>query len=435
MFQIAIDGPSGAGKSTIAKAIAAKMGIVYVDTGALYRTIGYFVRASGVEQTDAEDVIALLPKIHIEVKYENGTQCVYLNGENLGDKIREPEISMYASAVSKIPEVRSFLLDTQRSIAATNSVVMDGRDIGTVILPNADVKIFLTASNEKRAERRVAELLEKGMNVTYEEVLADMIARDEQDRNRDIAPAVPAEDSILLDTSEYTLEQSIDKAIEIINRTLAKKKDKRGKLYRVLRFLLGGFFRLIFRIKVVGRENEPKEGGFLICCNHISAIDVILVAVALKKYQPRFMGKKELFKIPLFSGLIRALGAYPVDRGGSDVGAIKNAIRLLEDGHCVALFPQGTRQPNKNPRDTKVRNGAAMIAMHADATVLPMNVYREGYSPKFFKRTVVSIGKPIPFSEFSYDPKASGEYTRISEEIFDTVCKLGEDAEQCLKKS
>lgn len=435
MFQIAIDGPSGAGKSTIAKAIAAKMGIVYVDTGALYRTIGYFVRRKGVAQTDAEGVVALLPQIHIEVKYENGTQCVYLNGENLGDKIREPEISMYASTVSKIPEVRSFLLDTQRSIAASNSVVMDGRDIGTVILPNADVKIFLTASSERRAERRVAELKEKGMEVTYEEVLSDMIARDEQDRSRDIAPAVPAVDSILLDTSNYTLEESIEKAIQIINRTLAKKKDKRSKFYRVLYFLLSGLFRLIFRVKVVGSENEPKEEGFLICCNHITALDVVLIAVTLKKHQPCFMGKKELFKIPLLSGLIRALGAYPVDRAGSDVGAVKNSIRLLEEGYCVGLFPQGTRQPGKNPRDTKVRNGAAMIAMHADATVIPMNIYREGYSPKCFKRTIVSIGKPIPFSSFSYDPKASGEYARISEEIFDKICELGEEAEQCLKKS
>lgn len=435
MFQIAIDGPSGAGKSTIAKAIAAKMGIVYVDTGALYRTIGYFVRENGVAQTDAEGVIALLPQIHIEVKYENGTQCVYLNGENLGDKIREPEISMYASTVSKIPEVRSFLLDTQRSIAASNSVVMDGRDIGTVILPNAEVKIFLTASNEKRAERRVAELKEKGMAVTYEEVLSDMIARDEQDRNRDIAPAVPAEDSILLDTSDYTLEESIDKAIEIIESTLAKKKDRRSGFYKVVYFLLNRLFRLIFRIKVVGRENEPKDGGFLICCNHISALDVILIAVALKKHQPCFMGKKELFRIPLLSGLIRALGAYPVDRSGSDVGAVKNSIRLLKNGYCVALFPQGTRQPNKNPRDTKVRNGAAMIAMHADATVLPMSIYREGYSPRMLRRTVVSIGKPIPFSAFAYDPKASGEYARISEEIFDRICELGEEAEQCLKRS
>lgn len=434
MFQIAIDGPSGAGKSTIAKAIAAKMGIVYVDTGALYRTIGYYVREKGVEQTDAPGVIALLPEIRIEVKYENGTQCVYLNGENLGDKIREPEISMYASTVSKIPEVRSFLLDTQRSIAASTSVVMDGRDIGTVILPNAEVKIFLTASNEKRAERRVAELLAKGMNVTYEEVLSDMIARDEQDRNREIAPAVPAEDSILLDTSDYTLEESINKAIEIIERTLAKKKDRRSKFFRVIYFLFRRLFLALYRVKIVGEENEPKDGGFLICCNHLSALDVVLLAASLKNHQPCFMGKKELFKIPLLSGLIRALGAYPVDRSGGDVAAVKNSIRLLNEGYCVGLFPQGTRQPNKNPRDTKVRNGAAMIAMHANATVLPMSIYREGYSPKMFRRTIVSIGKPIPFSAFGYDPKAKGEYARITEEIFDRICKLGEEAEVCLKK-
>jgi len=435
MFQIAIDGPSGAGKSTIAKAIAAKMGIVYVDTGALYRTIGYFVREKGVAQTDANGVISLLPQIDIEVKYEKGTQCVYLNGENLGDKIREPEISMYASTVSKIPEVRSFLLETQRSIAASNSVVMDGRDIGTVILPKADVKIFLTASNEKRAERRVAELLAKGMSVTFDEVLSDMIARDEQDRNRDIAPAVPAEDSILLDTSDCTLEESIDKAIEIIEQTLAKKKDNRSGLYKAVYFLLAGFFRLTFRVKVVGGENEPREGGFLICCNHLSALDVILIAVALKKHQPRFMGKKELFKIPLLAGLIRALGAYPVDRGGSDVGAVKNSIRLLKEGHCVALFPQGTRCPNQKPRDTKVRNGAAMIAMHANATVLPMSICRKGYSKKMlFRRTIVSIGKPIPFASFAYKTGVSGEYARISEEIFGEICRLGEEAETCLKQ-
>ena len=434
MFQIAIDGPSGAGKSTIAKAISAKLGIVYVDTGALYRTIGYYVREKGVEQTDASGVISLLPEIHIEVKYENGTQCVYLNGENLGDKIREPEISMYASTVSKIPEVRSFLLDTQRSIAASTSVVMDGRDIGTVILPNAEVKIFLTASNEKRAERRVAELLAKGMDVTYEDVLSDMIARDEQDRNREIAPAVPAEDSILLDTSGYTLEESIDKAIEIIERTLAKKKDKRSFFFRLICFLFRYPVRWLFRIKVVGEENEPKEGGFLVCCNHVSAIDPVLVVAAIKKHQPCFMAKKELFKIPLLSGLIRALGAYPVDRSGSDVGAVKKAIRILNEGGCVGLFPQGTRQPNKNPRETKVRGGAAMIAMHADATVLPVNIYRKDYSAKVFSRVVVSIGKPIPFSTFGYDPKISGEYARISEEIFDKICELGEEAEKCLKK-
>ena len=153
-MQIAIDGPSGAGKSSVAKAIAAKMGLVYVDTGALYRTVGYYVRSQSVTKEDAAGIVACLPQICIEVRYENGAQHVYLNGEDLGDKIREPEISMYASAVSAVPEVRAFLLDTQRDIAAKNSVVMDGRDIGTVILPKAEVKVFLTASDEARAKRR-----------------------------------------------------------------------------------------------------------------------------------------------------------------------------------------------------------------------------------------------------------------------------------------
>ena len=215
MFKIAIDGPSGAGKSSVAKALSKKMGIVYVDTGALYRTVGYYIRSVGADPKSAEEVTPHLKDINIEVKYENGTQCVYLNGENLGDKIREPEISMYASAVSAIPAVRAFLLETQKSVARANNVVMDGRDIGTVILPDAEVKIFLTASVECRAMRRVLELKEKGMEAKYEDVLAEMIERDNNDRNRDVAPAVAADDAVVLDNSELTMEETLEKIIEI----------------------------------------------------------------------------------------------------------------------------------------------------------------------------------------------------------------------------
>ena len=215
MFKIAIDGPSGAGKSSVAKALSKKMGIVYVDTGALYRTVGYYIRSVGADPKSAEQVTPHLEDINIEVKYENGTQCVYLNGENLGDKIREPEISMYASAVSAIPAVRAFLLETQKSVARSNNVVMDGRDIGTVILPDAEVKIFLTASVECRAKRRVLELKEKGMEAKYEDVLKEMIERDNNDKNRDVAPAVAADDAVILDNSDLTMEETLDKIIEI----------------------------------------------------------------------------------------------------------------------------------------------------------------------------------------------------------------------------
>ena len=218
MFKIAIDGPSGAGKSTVAKAVAKEMGIVYVDTGALYRTVGYYVRQKNVSPKDAEGVGKLLPEIKIEVKYENGVQNVYLNGENPGDKIRQPEISMYASAVSAIPAVRAFLLETQKEIARQNSVVMDGRDIGTVILPDAEVKIFMTASNEARAKRRYNELVAKGQDVKYEDVLSEMIERDQNDKNRDIAPAVPAADAIMMDNSDMSVEENVRAVLDIIKQ-------------------------------------------------------------------------------------------------------------------------------------------------------------------------------------------------------------------------
>ena len=222
MFRIAIDGPSGAGKSTVAKALAARLGIVYVDTGALYRTVGYFVRSRNVDPKDADAVAALLPEITIELIYREGTQHVLLCGEDLGDRIRTPEMSMYASAVSAHPAVRAFLLDTQRDIARRNSVVMDGRDIGTVILPDAEVKIFLVANDVARAKRRLAEHEAKGRKTTLEEVLADMAKRDENDRTRATAPAVAAEDAILLDNSDLTREQTVEAAIKIIEEKRAK---------------------------------------------------------------------------------------------------------------------------------------------------------------------------------------------------------------------
>lgn len=223
MIQIAIDGPSGAGKSTVAKALAKKMGIVYVDTGALYRTVGYYVRSQNVDPKDAVAVEALLPNVQVDLRYENGVQTVYLNGENLGDKIRTPEMSMYASAVSAIPAVRAFLLETQRSIARKNSVIMDGRDIGTVILPDADVKIFLSASDECRAQRRCDELKEKGIATTLEEVLADMRERDHNDRNRAVAPAVAAPDAIPFDNSGMTPDECTEAIYQLVCERTASK--------------------------------------------------------------------------------------------------------------------------------------------------------------------------------------------------------------------
>ena len=215
-MKIALDGPSGAGKSTVAKALAKRLGVIYVDTGALYRTIGLFVKENGVDKNDTKGVVALLPKINLNMEFTNGEQIITLNGKRVGDEIRTGEIAMYASAVSAIPDVRAFLLNTQRDIAARNSVVMDGRDIGTVILPDAEVKVFMVASPEARAKRRYLELTAKGENCTLESVLSDIIERDKNDSTRKTAPCVPASDAVIFDNSDYDVEGSVDEVVKII---------------------------------------------------------------------------------------------------------------------------------------------------------------------------------------------------------------------------
>ena len=217
-IRIALDGPSGAGKSTIAKKIAEKLGIVYVDTGALYRTVGLYSIENGIAEDDTAAIIASLQSIDLRLAYEDGSQKVYLNGSDVGNRIRTPLGSKYASAVSKIPEVRAFLLDVQRNIAAGGGVIMDGRDIGTVIMPDAELKVFMTATAEARAKRRCLELEEKGMPQPYDEVLADIIARDKADREREASPCVPAEDAVMFVNDEYGIEESADYIISLAEK-------------------------------------------------------------------------------------------------------------------------------------------------------------------------------------------------------------------------
>ena len=208
-INVAIDGPSGAGKSTSARAAAKDLGLLYVDTGAIYRSIGYYLLLHGVDPKDKERVVPLLPGIRIALRYEDdGLQHMLLNGQDVTAEIRFPEVSAYASDVSAHAEVRSYLLEMQQDLARRHSVIMDGRDIGTVVLPDAQVKIFLTASPEARAARRAAELAAKGQPADYETVLADIRRRDDQDTHRAAAPLRQAEDAVLADTSELDFEQS-----------------------------------------------------------------------------------------------------------------------------------------------------------------------------------------------------------------------------------
>ncbi|MBQ3258340.1 MAG: (d)CMP kinase [Oscillospiraceae bacterium] len=222
-FSVAIDGPAGAGKSTIAKAAAQMLGFVYVDTGAIYRTVGLAARERGYA-ADAHDlVVAMLPELDIDMRYVDGVQRMFLDGKDVSEEIRTPEASHYASNVAAMAEVRTYLMEMQRSMARRYDVLMDGRDIGTVVLPDAQLKIFLTASAEERARRRYAQLCEKGTDETYESVLAEIIERDKRDSEREAAPLKQAEDAVLLDTSHMTPKESILAVVELV-----EKKRKAG---------------------------------------------------------------------------------------------------------------------------------------------------------------------------------------------------------------
>lgn len=223
-LKIAVDGPSGAGKSSLARALAHEMGLIYVDTGALYRTIGLFMTENNIDTHDADAVAARLGDIQLELTYQNGTQTVLLNGVDVGDKIRTPHISMAASAVSAIPAVREFLLGIQKDMAQKGGVVMDGRDIGTVIMPDADAKLFLVASPAARAKRRYLELCAKGIECSFEQILEETNRRDQADRERNIAPAVPAEDALFIDNSEYEPAETVAEAMNLIAQKCAAKR-------------------------------------------------------------------------------------------------------------------------------------------------------------------------------------------------------------------
>lgn len=223
-MKIAIDGPAGAGKSTISKATAKRLGFIYIDTGAMYRAVGLAAVRRGINTTDADAVISILDDINITISYDESGQQIFLNGENVSADIRLPEISVAASNVAVIPSVRLKLVELQRELAAHNDVLMDGRDIGTYVLPDAEVKIFLTASVEERAKRRYRELIGKGIKADITEVKTDMEYRDKNDSEREFAPLKPAEDSIILDNTDLSLEQSVNEICEIVKARKAENK-------------------------------------------------------------------------------------------------------------------------------------------------------------------------------------------------------------------
>lgn len=432
----ALDGPSGAGKSTIAKACAKRLGYIYVDTGALYRSIGLYAVRSGADTKSAEHVIPLLETVNVELKYVNGGQRVILNGEDVSELIRTNEISMAASNVSAIPEVRAFLLSLQRDIAAKNNIIMDGRDIGTVILPNAQVKIFMTASAEERAKRRYSELVEKGQDVSYEEVLRDINQRDYNDSHRDTAPLRQADDACLLDTSSMGIDEAVDAVCKIISEktgfSAAPDKDEgdffpeRRRLSGVRLFFYGIFrifalaiLRVLVSVKYEGLENIPGEGNYIVAPNHVTWMDPVAVAAKIKNVSA-YISKEEIFENKLCALLLKPFHAFPVKRGQSDRGALNKSIEYINSGYNLTIFPEGTR--SKDGTLGKGKSGIVFISQSAKADILPVGITIKGKKAR--KKMIVKYGELIPYKSLEIKSLSAAEMRRSRDIIMNRIGAL-----------
>lgn len=394
-MKIAIDGPAGSGKSSLAKEIAKRLGVLYVDTGAMYRAIT--LKLLKEDESSYEDILK-----NTKISFEGDK--IFLDGRDVSKEIRENEISNKTSEMSKKKIIRDYLVKMQREIARDKDVVMEGRDIGSVVLKDAEYKFFLTADVKTRAMRRYKQIDDD--KVSFEEILEDLKVRDYNDSHRENSPLIQTEDAILIDSTDLNAEETIEKIISYIKRWLM--------FYFAVRGIVGFFMRHIYRLEVHGRENIPQDSERLIICgNHKSNLDPVAISAIFER-QIFWMAKKELFENKFFGGFLTKLGAFPIDRQGNDLAAIKKSLKILKNEDVLGIFPEGTRV--KEADYTRIKSGIALIAQKTNSRVLP--VYIEGdYKP--FRKTRIYFREPVKINkEIKYSP---GELENISQDIMRIV--------------
>ncbi len=396
---IAMDGPVGAGKSSVADEVAKALGILHLDTGAMYRAFGLYAMEQGIPLDDEEALAALTGQAMPEVAYVDGAQRTSIAGKDVTNLIRTPEVSMAASAVSRFAAVRKAMVASQRELAKKQDVLLDGRDIGTVVLPDAKLKIYLTAAPEARAQRRFAELEQKGEETTFEQVLADVIRRDEQDMNREVDPLRPADDAQIVDSTDMTKEQVVENILMRVDMLRGKKLPKAEKFLSLYRYglpVVSFLMRILFPATFHHLENAQQSAPCIMISNHNSMLDPVYLAMANKRYHVRFLGKKELVNNPVCKWFFKLLDMIPVDRHNTDMTAIRTCMKVLKDGHVLGVFPEGTR--HKDGVMEELESGIALIALRSKATILPVYLSDK---PKLFRRIHVYCGNSIPVSHLA----------------------------------
>ncbi len=441
-FIVAIDGPAGTGKGTVTELISNKLGFINVDTGAMYRCVALAMLQQKIGLEEIEKIEKLLEEIQIELVKKEEKQVVILNGVEVTNEIRSSEVTKIVSQVSSLKIVRYKMVDLQREMAKGKDVVMEGRDIGTYVFPNADVKIYLDASAEERATRRYKQNKEKGIEMSYEEVLQNILIRDENDKKKEMGALKIAKDATVIDTTNLTIEEVEKRVKELILQKKQEEKEtcleekrlnqKKTKLWQsskwvcfqrtVVGAILKFLYQVIFRVKTKGTQNVPKEGPFILCGNHVSFIKVPVMYF----YTPRkvhFIGKAELFQNPILNWLGHIFEVIPVKRGKQDVDSMKKCLRTLKEDEPLAIFPEGTR--NGIQKKVKVKTGAAYMALRTGVKIVPVGIY---VSPKPFPKIILNYGKPLDYSQYQSKNPEKEVLEKVTQEMMDNIITLTNEA-------
>ena len=377
----------------------------------------------GIKLEELDKIKELLKNLQIELKVENGKQLVFLNGKEVTKEIRNKEVSGLVSQVSSIKEVRLSMVDLQRKMAEGKNVIMEGRDIGTYVFPTADVKIYLDADLEERAKRRFKQNVEKGLTMSYVEVIDNIKKRDENDKQKEIGALKVAKDAEVIDSTSMSINEVVREISSIIKK---KQKDikMQEKIYRVrketawkkfvrklVKVTLGVVYRIAFRVKITGQV--PDEGAYVLCCNHINYLDAAAI-VLFNKRKVNFVAKEDLFQHGILMWLGHLFDVIPIKRDMQDIDAMKRCLKVLKNGELLGIFPEGTRKGME--KNMKAKNGAAFMAMKAKVKVIPIGIHGT-FKP--FSKVYMNYGEPIDLSGYTKD-----NLDEATENIMDTIVML-----------
>lgn len=429
-FIVAIDGPAGTGKGTMAELLSKKYNLVNIDTGATYRCVTLEMLNKNIGMDEDEKIAEMLKTIKIEMTNENGKQKVLLNGEDVTEKIRSKEVSERVSPVSSIKQIRIAMAGLQRKMAQGKDVIMEGRDIGTVIFPTADVKIYLDADVEVRAQRRFNQNQAKGIQMSYEEVLENIKKRDKNDMEKEMGALKVAPGAVVIDTTQMSIKQQEQAMSKVIDKKLKEKK-KEEKIYAVrpetplkkteravIKALIRAFYKVVFRLEKVGEENVPMEGPVILCANHLNMWDAVGLVTATKR-KINFIAKEDLFHNGFLNWLAHVFDVIPIKRGMRDMEAMKRNLTTLKNGEALGLFPEGTRRGLE--KGAKVQNGAAYMALKTKVKVVPVGI-QGAFKP--FTKVTLNYGMPLDFTKYPNKNPEKEDLEKATKDIMDNIIML-----------